>query len=126
MKQVGDGTRILNFLIDTLIVFAIAYFSYKAWMWYVMYWGYRPYQFGWFFAIALMTYYTFFEGLFARTPGKWFTFSRVVTGNAKRPNIIAVLVRSLARLTIIDLFFIPFIGRPLHDYLSGTYVVQAG
>lgn len=125
MKTVGDGTRVLNFLIDTAIVFAIAYVSYKAWNWYVMYWGFTAYKFGWFFAGALTVYYLFFEGLFARTPGKWFSQSRVVGQTGRRASLPAVLVRTLARLTIIDLFFIPFLGRPLHDYLSRTSVVEA-
>jgi uncharacterized RDD family membrane protein YckC len=125
MKPVGDGTRILNFLVDTLLVFGLAYSGYKVWTWYVLYWHYTFYSFGWFFAAALVLYYFFFETFFGRTPGKWVSVSRVVTATGNRPGFIAVLIRSLARLTVIDLFFIPFLGKPLHDYLSKTTVVEA-
>lgn len=124
MKIVGDGTRALNFFLDTLIVFALAYFSFQGWNWYVMYWGYRPYNFGWFFYGILFIYYVFFESIFARTPGKWFTYSKVVNNAGKRAGFLRITIRSLVRLTIIDMFFIPFIGKPLHDYLSKTQVAE--
>jgi uncharacterized RDD family membrane protein YckC len=124
MKKVGDGTRILNFLADTFFIFLLAYFSFKGWNWYVMYWGYKPYNFGWFFSGILFVYYTFFETIFARTPGKWLSYSKVVNRAGRKPAIWRVLIRSLVRLTIIDLFFIPFLGKPLHDYLSGTEIVE--
>ena len=124
MKKVGDGTRILNFLADTFFIFLLAYFSFKGWNWYVMYWGYTPYNFGWFFFGILFVYYTFFEAIFNRSPGKWLSYSKVVNAAGKKPGILRVLVRSLVRLTIIDMFFIPFLGKPLHDYLSGTVIVE--
>ena len=124
MKTVGDGTRTLNFLIDTLIIFAIAYFCFKGWNWYVLYWHYKPYNFGWFFFGILFVYYMFFESIFLRTPGKWFTYTKVVDTSGRRPSFIAILIRSLTRLIIIDLFFIPFLGKPLHDYFSRTQLVE--
>jgi uncharacterized RDD family membrane protein YckC len=124
MQKVGDGTRVLNFGIDTLIIFTLAYFSFHAWNWYVLYWGYKPHNFGWFFSGVLLIYYIFFEGIFARTPGKWFSYSKVVNNAGRRPSFGWILIRSLARLIIIDMFFIPFLGRPLHDHLSRTQVVE--
>lgn len=124
MRTVGDGTRTLNFLIDTAIIFAIAYFSFKGWNWYVKFWGYPYYRFGWFFFGILFVYYFLFESIFSRTPGKWFTYSKVVGLDGKRASVPAVLIRSLTRLTIIDLFFIPILGRPLHDHLSRTRLVE--
>ncbi|GAC1438269.1 MAG: hypothetical protein NVSMB63_01600 [Sediminibacterium sp.] len=124
MRQVGDGTRALNFFIDTMIVFTLAFISFKTWDWYVLYWGYKPHNFGWFFFGMLFVYYTFFEALFARTPAKWFTYTKVIRYNERRPGIGRVLIRSLVRLTLIDMFFIPFLGKPLHDALSKTKVVE--
>ncbi len=124
MKTVGDGTRALNFFIDTLIIFTIAFFSFRGWNWYVLYWGYKPYNFGWFFFATVFIYYTFFEGIFGRTPAKLFSYSKVVTHAGDKPSFGWILVRSLARLTIIDMFFIPFLGEPLHDYVSKTHVVE--
>jgi uncharacterized RDD family membrane protein YckC len=124
MKKVGDGTRILNFLIDTGIVFTLSYFAYKWWNWYVLYWGYEPYKFWWFFAGVLVVYYFLFEVLFLRTPAKWFSYTKVVNTAGKRPSVIAIFIRTIVRLTVIDLFFIPFLGKPLHDYLSKTQLVE--
>jgi len=124
MKTVGDGTRALNFFIDTLIIFTLAYFSFHGWNWYVMYWGYKPHNFGWFFFGILFIYYTFFETIFSRTPGKWFSYSKVVNSAGQKPSFGWILVRSAVRLTIIDMFFIPFLTKPLHDHLSKTKVVE--
>ena len=124
MKTVGDGTRVLNFLADTLLIFILAYFGFKIWNWYVLYWKYKPYNFGWFFFGILFIYYTFFEALFSRTPGKWLTYSKVVNAAGKKPALGWILIRSLVRLILIDMFFIPFLGKPLHDYLSKTDVVE--
>lgn len=125
MKTVGDGTRILNFLVDTLLIFGLAYLAFKIWNWYVFYWQYTPYNFGWFFFGILVIYYLFFESIFKRTPGKWISYSKVTTLDGKKPSFTAILIRTVSRLIIIDLFFIPLLGKPLHDYLSKTTLVEA-
>jgi uncharacterized RDD family membrane protein YckC len=85
----------------------------------------KPYfRFGWFLALALFVYYLVLEGLFARTPGKWFSNTKVVNKKGRRPSFGSIFIRSLARLTVIDMFFIPFIDKTLHDYLSNTDVVE--
>ncbi len=124
MKSVGDGTRALNFFIDTILIFIIVFFVYKGWNFQVKYWHYPSFNFGWFFFGILFIYYTLFESLFARTPGKWFTYSKVVNKEGKKPELLKVLLRSLVRLTLIDLFFLPFLGMTLHDYVSKTSVVE--
>jgi uncharacterized RDD family membrane protein YckC len=90
----------------------------------VVYYHVRYFNFGWFFFGVLFIYYTVFETAFARTPGKWFSFSKVVNIHKGRPSFGVILVRSMVRLIIIDLFFIPFLDKPLHDYLSKTEVVE--
>jgi uncharacterized RDD family membrane protein YckC len=123
MQTVGDGTRILNFLIDTLLIFLLAMIAFRTWNWYVFYWRFTPYNFGWFFFGSLFIYYTFFESIWQRTPGKWFSKSKVVNNAGKKPGILAIVLRSLARITLVDLFFSPFLGMPLHDYISKTRVI---
>lgn len=123
MQTVGDGTRILNFLIDTLLVFLLAMIAFRTWNWYVYYWRFTPYNFGWFFFGSVFVYYTLFESLTHRTPGKWLSKSKVVNRSGKRASLLAIVIRSLARITVIDLFFSPFLGMPLHDYISKTRVV---
>jgi len=124
-KRVGIGTRSLNFVVDTILVFLMAYGISKTWNWYVMYWRYPYFNFGWFFFGSVFVYYTLFEMLFARTPGKWLSFSKVVNEKGKRPGVVKVLLRSIARLTLIDMFFIPFTDKTLHDLISKTDVVEA-
>lgn len=124
MQTVGDGTRILNFLIDTLLVFLLAMIAFRTWNWYVYYWRFTPYNFGWFFFGSVFIYYTLFETLTQRTPGKWLSKSKVVNISGKKTSLLAVMIRSLARITVIDLFFSPFLGMPLHDYISKTRVVS--
>lgn len=125
MQIVGFGTRVLNFLVDLIFVFSIAYLLNKVWDWYVVFYEYTPYSFGEIFGLVVFVYYFLFEWIFARTPGKWFSRSKVVTQSGGKPGIWPVFVRSIIRLTIIDAFFIPFLEMPLHDYLSKTRVVEA-
>lgn len=124
MRQVGIGTRVINFLVDTILIAIIAYFIAKGYRFYVYYYGYKGHNFAFFFWCTLFVYYTLFEAIFARTPGKFLSYSKVVSSNGKRPNILQVLVRSVIRITVIDLFFQPFLDKTLHDYLSKTDVVE--
>lgn len=124
MRKVGDGTRSLNFFMDILLITLVAIVLFRWRNWYVMYWGVRPYHFGWFFFPTIWVYYSFFETIFSKTPGKMLTHSKVVDLNGKKPRVGQILWRSLLRLTIIDMFFGPFLGGPLHDYASKTTVVE--
>lgn len=124
MNKVGIGTRVLNFLIDTFLFFWLGFIGYKIWYFYAYYYRIPFVPFYYFFYIAWFIYYLVSEGLTASTPGKRFTYSKVVTKAGGRPAFWQVLVRSAIRLTIIDCLFIPFLDKPLHDYLSGTEVVE--
>jgi hypothetical protein len=130
MKKVGDGTRVLNFLVDTLLYWILAIVLYKWWNFHVLYWGYMHLNFGWFFFGSLFIYYFIFELLFAKTPAKWLTACKVVAvkstvNHIHKASLGQIFIRSLSRLIIIDPFFIPFLGTTLHDYLSGTMVVES-
>jgi uncharacterized RDD family membrane protein YckC len=124
MIEVGVGTRVINFLIDTLVIFLISFGLYKWWTFYVRFWNYKYfpfYQFFWFFTFI---YYTIFEALTTRTLGKFVTMTKVKTVSGDRPAFYSILLRSLIRVTLIDAFFIPVLGRTLHDQLSNTRVVE--
>lgn len=126
MKVVGTGTRVLNFLIDTFLIFIISFAFAKWYNFQVMYWGYPHFPPYAFFFTSLFVYYMVFESIWRKTPGKWLSISKVVNKRGEKVSFLQVLVRSLVRLTIIDMFFIPFLeGRTLHDYLSASYVVEA-
>lgn len=124
MKQVGIGTRTINFLVDTFIIGILSFIANRTWMFYVVYWNFtyiNPLQW---FACILFIYYLVFESIWARTPGKWLTYSKVVDKKELKPNFVKIFLRSIVRLTVIDCFFIPFLDKTLHDYLSGTSVVE--
>jgi len=126
MKSVGIGSRVINFLIDTIIVFTIAYIAAKVNKYYAFQHRMIYVNFGYLFFASIFVYYFICETLFARTLGKLASFTKVVTDAGKRPNILQTFIRSLIRLTIIDMFFIPFLNdKTLHDYLSKTNVVEA-
>jgi hypothetical protein len=130
MNKVGDGTRVLHFLVDTLLFWILAVLLYKWWNFHVLYWGYMHLNFGWFFFGSQFIYYFIFELLFAKTPAKWLTASKVVSSKSTKDITVKaslgqIFIRSLSRLIIIDPFFIPFLGTTLHDYLSGTMVVES-
>lgn len=125
MRKTGVGIRVLNFLVDSFLIFGITYAVSAWWDFHVMYWHYPPIQFYAMFFIVLFIYYTLFEFLFKRSPAKWLSKSKVVNSKGGKPAFWQILVRSLIRLSIIDCFFIPFLDSPLHDYLSKTAVIEA-
>ncbi|RFM28685.1 RDD family protein [Deminuibacter soli] len=125
MNKVGIGTRVINFLVDTLLFSILGYIGYKVNTFYAYYYHTPYYPFYYFFYAAWFVYYLILEGLFARTPGKLLSMSKVVNRQGKRPNFGQILLRSLLRLTLIDCFFIPFLDKTLHDALSGTETVEA-
>ena len=124
MNEVGIGTRVVNFLVDTLLISILSYALYKWHQFYVYWYGIHPYQYYVFFYGTIFLYYMLFELIFTRTPGKWVTMTRVRDTTGHRPAWYRILFRSLLRLTLIDPFFIPFFNRTLHDHLSGTRVVE--
>ena len=124
MNEVGIGTRVLNFLVDTFLIWLMGYGLYKWYVFYVFYYNYKPYPFYMFFYGSLFLYYFVLESIFTRTPGKYVTMTRVRSADNSRPSILQFFLRSLLRLTLIDPFFIPFFDRPLHDVLSKTRVVE--
>jgi uncharacterized RDD family membrane protein YckC len=125
MKEVGIGSRVINFVVDTILIALIAYALYKWNNFYVYYWQHKFYPFYLFFYPMVFIYYTLFEGIAGRSPGKWLSITRVRNLKGEKPSFYQILLRSLLRLTFIDMFFIPFFDRPLHDQLSKTRVVEA-
>ncbi len=71
-------------------------------------------------------YYFLGELVFSKTIGKVITSTVVVTHNFKKPNFLAILLRTLLRN--VPLEFVTFLldNRPqgLHDYYSKTFVVE--
>lgn len=124
MKEVGIGSRVINFIVDTILIFFISFGLYKWWTFYVVYWEFKYFPFYIFFAATIVVYYTIFEFISSRTAGKYLSMTQVRNDAGGRPAWYQFIVRSVIRLTIIDCFFIPLLGRPLHDVLSKTRVVE--
>jgi uncharacterized RDD family membrane protein YckC len=85
-------------------------------------------------SLVVLLYYTLFEGLTGRTPGKWVTGIRVVDASTGgRPGLLSGFVRTLLRL--VDGFLAYLVGflivinsdrrRRLGDMAAKTLVVRA-
>jgi uncharacterized RDD family membrane protein YckC len=74
--------------------------------------------------LVILAYYPFFETMYARTPGKWVTRTRVVTNDDERPTFNKILLRSLVRFIPFEPFSFFFRVRGWHDVWSGTRVVR--
>jgi len=122
---IGDGTRILHFLVDTILIALIAYLVYGWWNFHVMYWNYTPYQYGVFFFATMWLYAFLFEFIFLRTPAKWLTGTKVVSEKGGRPNILQFFLRATLRTTIISMFGLAWNGQPFHDTFSKTKLIYA-
>lgn len=127
MNPVGTGTRVLSFIVDTLLILPLTYAAYRGWSFYVFYYGILYIPFYYFWAAVTFLYYLFFEGIFSRTPGKWMSLTKVVNVSGARPSFVQVLIRCVGRvmgIIIIDSILLPFLNQTLHDYISKTYIVE--
>lgn len=73
--------------------------------------------------IFFFFYYVFFEGIWARTPGKMMLGTVVVTLEGTKPRLRTILLRTLCRFIPFEPF--SFLGeRGWHDGLSDTLVIS--
>src|SRR5690606_38315569 len=129
------GQRFLNFIIDWIVQYAIAFavgiiavvIAEVSGLYGIVDWigamnTIEEYLFG---VIILILYYLFFESVFARSPGKMITKTVVVMQDGTKPDSATILRRSLCRLIPFNQF--SFLGNPSrgwHDSISDTYVVN--
>ncbi len=117
-KPASSGRRLANYFIDRIGAYAIGLALFALF-------GENS---GWIVAVSVLGgYHLFFESMWARTPGKWITKTKVVMMDGTEPGFTTVLLRTLCR-------FIPFepfsflVGshpRGWHDRLTKTLVVPA-
>ncbi len=75
--------------------------------------------------IAGMTYYTLFEATTGRTIAKFITKTKVITTNGEKPDLNAILLRSLCRYIPFEAFSFLFADDAgWHDTLSKTIVIE--
>jgi lipoprotein-releasing system ATP-binding protein len=121
--------RILNLIIDSLIIGAIAN------IFFLVYSGHIPltdeYSGSWFLNISALVcylaYYTLMEGFTGRTVAKFMTGTKVMMeSDFSRPGFLNALFRSLARLIPLEPFSF-LTNRPvgLHDIIGSTIVADS-
>lgn len=116
--------RLFHFLIDYPMAFALIWLLY-----------YVCNDSGWFFiyefneilvaALVFFLYFFLTEAIFQRSPAKFLTYSFVVNDRGMKPDISAIMIRSLLRLIPFD--FISFMNSKRngwHDRFSKTQVVR--
>lgn len=113
--------RYLNFLIDTFIVlFSFIFVLYLL----IFIFKFTPGLN--YLAISLLIYYFLyyflFEFLSAKTPGKYFTATKVTDQKNGSPSLLQVFIRSIARFIPPDIFsyLLSSYPRGIHDLLSRT------
>lgn len=75
--------------------------------------------------VVLMAYYTFFEGRYSKTIGKFITKTMVVTTEGEKPSVNHCAHRAICRFIPFDaLSFLGSSGSGWHDRISGTAVVR--
>jgi uncharacterized RDD family membrane protein YckC len=75
--------------------------------------------------LIVLPYYIFFEGIWARTPGKLIFGTVVITELGTKPPIGQIIKRTLCRLIPFEAFSFLGSGRGWHDSISKTRVVRA-
>jgi uncharacterized RDD family membrane protein YckC len=111
----GQGARFVNFILDNMFRSALAYGAALV---------LRDYA--WITVLITVGYYVAFEAIFARTPAKWITKTRVIDQDGGTPTFTQVLGRSLARFVPFEPFSFLFNVRGWHDRWPGTRVVKHG
>ena len=122
----GKEDRNLNFLIDMVLILIISsvFVGLSALLFQSVTSSDNPITYFIFF-LAYFTYYTSFELILSQTPGKILTNTRVVKKNNKEICLKDALLRTLVRLTGLDLYSYLF-GTELgmHDQLTNTKVIK--
>jgi uncharacterized RDD family membrane protein YckC len=80
----------------------------------------------------LTLYFGGFQAAHGKTPAKALLRLRVVDQSGHKPGLAKALLRAVILIFSMNLFFLPFIyaffnpqRRALHDFIAGTYVVEA-
>ncbi|PZP51403.1 MAG: hypothetical protein DI598_03340 [Pseudopedobacter saltans] len=124
MRVVGIGTRIIDFLVDTIVILLISYLFNRTSNFYQYYWNFSGISYWQVYCVVTVLYYIIGEGLFKTTLGKKASISKVVNSKGEKPSFLQIVVRSIVRLFPLDFIFIPFTDRTLHDIASKTFVVE--
>jgi uncharacterized RDD family membrane protein YckC len=132
-EPAGRGRRFGTFIVDILCYYVVA-FVFGLVLAVAVFIGYGPnvaevvhaiprWKLWIVGCIDIFVYYTLFEGIFARTPGKLVFGTKVVSEAGEKPTPRQVLGRSLCRFIPFDALSFLLDERGWHDKIPGTYVV---
>jgi uncharacterized RDD family membrane protein YckC len=125
-QTIGEGTRIMNFFLDTIFICFLSYFIYRWYNFYAFYGYFKPVRYGYFFFAITWAYTFLFELLFCRTIAKMISKTKVVSTNGKRPNIFQFLIRATLRTSLVTMVGLAWNDQPLHDTFSKTVLISTG
>ena len=123
-QTIGEGTRIMNFFLDTIFICFLSYFIYKWYNFYAYYGYFKPVRYGYFFFATTWVYTFLFELLFCRTIAKMISKTKVISTNGKCPNIFQFLIRATLRTSLVTMVGLAWNDQPLHDTFSKTLLVS--
>ncbi|MEN9381175.1 MAG: hypothetical protein RI940_56 [Bacteroidota bacterium] len=123
-QTIGEGTRIMNFFLDTIFICFLSYFIYRWYNFYAFYGYFKPVRYGYFFFAITWAYTFLFELLFCRTIAKMISKTKVISTNGKRPNIFQFLIRATLRTSLVTMVGLAWNDQPLHDTFSKTVLVS--
>lgn len=125
-QTIGEGTRIMNFFLDTLFICFLSYFIYRWYNFYAYYGYFKPVRYGYFFFATTWVYTFLFELLFCRTIAKMISKTKVVSTNGRRPNIFQFLIKATLRTSLVTMVGLAWNDQPLHDTFSKTVLISTG
>jgi uncharacterized RDD family membrane protein YckC len=123
-QTIGEGTRIMNFFLDTIFICFLSYFIYRWYNFYAFYGYFKPVRYGYFFFAITWAYTFLFELLFCRTIAKMISKTKVISTNGKRPNIFQFFIRATLRTSLVTMVGLAWNDQPLHDTFSKTVLVS--
>lgn len=125
--QVADkGTRFVNHFIDMICFFTVIMlhaFILDGLLHVIPEGGSN--LLGIYFFVLYFGYHFVFEHYFGRTPGKFFTKTKVTDIHGAKPTAKFLVIRNICRLIPFDIFSFLFSKRGWHDSISRTHVVHA-
>jgi len=112
MKGIDKSTRLLNFLVDSLVIMMVTIV-----ITYVMIFNVPELT----FYLVYLLYYIVFESMNGRTLGKIVSKTIVVKRNGEKPSVFRIIFRTLLRFFPLDnLSYLFGFEQGIHDHLSGT------
>ena len=125
-NEAGLTSRFLNFLVDSIVWFVLAFISSYIIVPLILLTNERLLGFMvsiWFIAIFIV-YYAIMEIKWQKTVGKFVTKTRVVNLNGEIPDKSDIISRTFCRLIPFDRVSFLFAKNGIHDFLSSTKVVN--